>query len=394
MLIKRKFLFPSFMRYINKNIFNNNLTKYLILGNITCDLDSFLSTYLLSLAKTFSLKSTNNLYIPILNCERGELKYRFDIDYLTKLYKLNVNNMLYINDPSIKTLLKKYKNKIILVDHNKVDVNQSKLLNSKNNKIVSIYDHHKDEKYNKSNNIIKHIMYPLGSCSTLISNKFYLSNPLLFNFINPILSISGILIATENFNKKLYNKKWVQLDKFVFNEILYENEHLFPPSFINNRKKYINDYYQKIKKEKYDKVKNLNIGVRGILKKDLKNFEWENGVKAKWSTLQIAYDDIVVKFGERKIIMEMNKICKDSKYNLYIINYKGKSGDKIIYKLYNYSIDQSKYLDFINRLKASLNNRCFNVIRNNEKMITFEVEPSLSRKHFEPYKRSIFYNKK
>ena len=394
MLIKRKFLFPYFMRYINKNIFNNNLTKYLILGNITCDLDSFLSTYLLSLAKTFSLKPTNNLYIPILNCERGELKYRFDIDYLTKLYKLDVNNMLYINDPSIKTLLKKYKNKIILVDHNKVDVNQSKLLNSKNNKIVSIYDHHKDEKYNKSNNIIKHIMYPLGSCSTLILNKFYLSNPLLFNFINPFLSISGILIATENFNKKLYNKKWVQLDKFVFNEILYENEHLFPSSFINNRKKYINDYYQKIKKEKYDKIKNLNIGVRGILKKDLKNFEWENGVKAKWSTLQIVYDDIVAKFGERKIIMEMNKICKDSKYNLYIVNYKGKNGDKIIYKLYNYSIDQSKYLDFIKRLKSSLNNRCFNVIQNNEKMITFEVEPSLSRKHFEPYIRNIFYNKK
>jgi inorganic pyrophosphatase/exopolyphosphatase len=272
-------------------------------------------------------------------------------------------------------------------------VNQSKLLNSKNNKIVSIYDHHQDEKHNKSNNIIKHIMYPLGSCSTLILNKFYLSNPLLFNFINPFLSISGILIATENFNKKLYNKKWVQLDKFVFNEILYENEHLFPPSFINNRKKYINDYYQKIKKEKYDKIKNLNIGVRGILKKDLKNFEWENGVKAKWSTLQIVYDDIVAKFGERKIIMEMNILCKDSKYNLYIINYKGKGGDKIIYKLYNHSIEQSKYLDFIKRLKASLNNRCFNVIHNNEKMITFEVEPSLSRKHFEPYIRSIFNNK-
>ena len=90
----------------------------------------------------------------------------------------------------------------------------------------------------------------------------------------------------------------------------------------------------------------------------------------------------------------MNKICKDSKYNLYIINYKGKSGDKIIYKLYNYSIDQNKYLGFIKRLKTSLNNRCFNVIQNNEKMITFEVEPSLSRKHFEPYIRSIFYNTK
>lgn len=394
MLIKRKFLFPSFMRYINKNIFNNNLTKYLILGNITCDLDSFLSTYLLSLAKTFSLKQTNNLYIPILNCERGELKYRFDIDYLTKLYKLDVNNMLYINDPSIKSLLKKYKNKIILVDHNKVDVNQSQLLNSKNNKIVSIYDHHKDDNHNKTKNIIKHIMYPLGSCSTLILNKFYLNNPLLFNFINPILSLSGILIATENFNKKLYNKKWVQLDKFVFNEILYENENLFPSSFIKNRKKYINDYYQKIKKEKYDKVKNLNIGVRGILKKDLKNFEWENGVKSKWSTLQIGYDEIVTKFGERKIILEMDKICRDSKYNLYIINYKEKNGDKIIYKIYNYSIEQNKYLDFIKRLKTKLNNRCFDIIQNNEKMVTFEVEPSLSRKHFEPYIRSIFYNKK
>lgn len=395
MLVKKNNLFPSFLKYINKNLDNNNLTKYLIFGNITCDLDSFLSTFLLSIAKNYSFKPKNNIYIPILNCERGELKYRFDIDYLTKLYKLNTNNMLYINDYPIKKILQKNNNNIILVDHNKIDVEQSNLINTKNNKIVSIYDHHKVSKinFNNNNKIIKHIIYPLGSCSTLIMNKFYLSNPFLFKFINPLLSLSAILMDTENFNKKLYNKKWVQLDKFVFDEIIYENKKFFSPSFLINKKQYINDYYSKIKNEKYNKAKNINLGIKGILKKDFKNFEWnKNGVKAKWSSLQVGYDDIVNRYGEKKLIEEMDQICQASGNNLIILNYNGKNNDKKIFKIYNYNLEEYKYLYLIHKLKNDLGNRCFEAIKNNEKMYTFKVHPSITRKHFEPFISNVLDN--
>ena len=191
MLSDKKYLFSSFLNYINHNIYNNNITKYLILGNITCDLDSFLSTFLLSIAKNYSFKPKKNLFIPILNCQREKLKNRFDIDYLTKLYKLNTNNMIYINDSIVKTLLSKNNSKLILVDHNTIDIEQKNLL--KENNIISIYDHHKDNNF-KNKKIMKHIYYPLGSCSTLILNKFYLSNPFLFKFINPLLSLSAIII--------------------------------------------------------------------------------------------------------------------------------------------------------------------------------------------------------
>ena len=134
----------------------------------------------------------------------------------------------------------------------------------------------------------------------------------------------------------------------------------------------------------------MNIGIKGILKKDLKNFQWKNGIKAKWSTLQVMYDDIVTNFGEKKLIMEMDKICKDSKNDLYIINYNGKNSDKKIFKLYNYSMEQNNFFKFIKKLRKDLKNKCFKFFENNEKLFTFEVEPSISRKHFEPYIRNIF----
>ena len=385
MIIKKENFFPSFLNYIEKSLNKTNLKKYLILGNVTCDLDSFISTFLLSIAKNFSFIPRNRLYIPILNCERGDLKYRFDIDYLTKLYKLNKQNMFYINDPNIKNLLKKNDNKIILVDHNKLDIEQKELIKNQNNKIVSIYDHHKDSDNKNNPNVIKHIYYPLGSCSTLILNKFFLGNPFLFNYINPLLSISAILMDTENFNKKLFNKKWNQLDKFVFNEILYENK-IKPPYF--KRDLLINKYNKKIKKEKNDISKNYRLGLNGILKKDLKNFIWKSGIKAKWSTIQISFNDLLNKFGYKNLINEMNKVCKSKHYDLYIINtsvkYKGSSAKKFM--IYNYAMAKNKFNNFINNLSQELqkNKFCYEINRDKDKenVVYFIVDPFLSRKHF------------
>ena len=42
------------------------LNKTLVLGNVSCDLDSFLSSYLLSIANNFSKEETNQIYIPII----------------------------------------------------------------------------------------------------------------------------------------------------------------------------------------------------------------------------------------------------------------------------------------------------------------------------------------
>ena len=105
------------------------LNKTFVLGNVSCDLDSFLSSYLLSIANNFSKEETNQIYIPIINCPRKELRYRFDIVYLTKRFNIDIENMIYIDDDFFKRVIRKKKAKFILVDHNKPDLNQRKFIN-------------------------------------------------------------------------------------------------------------------------------------------------------------------------------------------------------------------------------------------------------------------------
>ena len=65
--------------------------KYFILGNSTCDMDSALSAYLLSIGKnirhkcieiddtnTMSLnKEAKEIYVPVINCKRGEYRHEY-----------------------------------------------------------------------------------------------------------------------------------------------------------------------------------------------------------------------------------------------------------------------------------------------------------------------------
>ena len=66
--------------------------KYFILGNSTCDMDSALSAYLLSIGKNIRKRlvviddsnsvsidpSAGEIYLPVLNCPRGEFSSRLD----------------------------------------------------------------------------------------------------------------------------------------------------------------------------------------------------------------------------------------------------------------------------------------------------------------------------
>ena len=159
----------------------NKISKVYILGNTSCDLDSFLSSYLLSFPKNFhgsNLNSASPLYIPLINCRRQELSHRFDINYLCKKYNINTSNFAYFPDKHIQQdLLTNNNAKVILVDHNKPEISQLKLLN---NHVIGGYDHHRDENYSVKGD--KYLKYPLGSCTTLILRKYYLKNAKLFKY--------------------------------------------------------------------------------------------------------------------------------------------------------------------------------------------------------------------
>jgi len=93
------------------DISNNKKNFIFIIGNTTCDMDSFISTLLLSVFKNFlyenknilnkNLKNSKNIYFPIFNCKRSDFCDRLDIFYLLKKYQIETENLLFIDDEKI-----------------------------------------------------------------------------------------------------------------------------------------------------------------------------------------------------------------------------------------------------------------------------------------------------
>ena len=362
---------------------SRHLEKIFVLGNVSCDLDSFLSSYLLSVANNFGKEETSQIYIPIINCPRKELKYRFDIEYIAKRFNVDIENMIYIDDDFFKRQIrKKNKTKFILVDHNKPDITQRKIINESN--IIGIYDHHKDEGLNIEE---KTIIYPLGSCSSLILKKFYENNFYLFNFVHPLFAVSAMLNDTENFDKNLYNKKWTTFDKNIFDLIIYKN-----PNY-NFTQKYINDFFEKINNEKSNVNKNLSLGIDGLLRKDKKNFVWSKNFKAGWSCLEIHLDSVIKKFGKKKLFEKIDEKCLNEGHNIYLINYNDKFLDikakSII--IYNYNLPKEKFQLLNKNFETMITKICYKVEEQyDDDYIKYILNFSISRKHFEPIMRKYF----
>ena len=361
------------------------LERVFVLGNVSCDLDSFLSSYLLSVANNFSKHEINQIYIPIINCPRKELKNRFDLDYLTKRFSIDTENMNYIDDDFFKRQIrKKNKAKFILVDHNRPDLSQRKIINEHN--IIGIYDHHKDEGLNIEE---KTIIYPLGSCSSLILKKFYENNFYLFNFVHPLFAVSAMLNDTENFDKNLYQKKWTNFDKNIFDLIIYKN-----PNF-NYTKEYIDKFFEEINQEKYNEDKNLSIGLEGLLKKDKKNFVWSKNFKAGWSVFEVHFDAVIKRFGKKKFFEKIDEKCLNEGHNIYLINYNDKylgSKAKTI-MIYNYNLPKEQFQLLNKNFQTMISKICYKVEEHyDDDYIKYIMNSSISRKHFEPIMRKYFNN--
>ena len=152
-----------------------------ILGNNTCDMDSALSAYLLSIGKnikhgaiTLSKKGkpsinyeTKKIYLPVLNIKRGTLYYRIDVKYVFDKFGINENNFWYISDDVFNPhhlfcyKYNKYiKTSIILVDHT---ILERQYLSEY---VTGIYDHHLLPFNNNQYKNLKslNIKYPVGSC--------------------------------------------------------------------------------------------------------------------------------------------------------------------------------------------------------------------------------------
>ena len=381
-----------------------------ILGNNSCDMDSALSSYLLSIGKNIKHntitynksndsfifnKNPKHLFLPVLNIKRGTFHQRLDQKYVFDLFKIDENLFWYISDEifdekNLFSLLKNnnIKTNIILVDHSKLCEEQLYL----SDYITEIYDHHQEYKYNFKNLKKAHIKYPLGSCTTLILLDYFFDTfPKCL--INPLFAITALLIDTNKFEKNFYNNRWVDLDRIVYKKIKSEIKS-------NEKKIKARDYYKNIIQIKYDVEKNLELGVEVLLLKDQKQFNW-SGIKIIWSSLQVPYYKMQDKFGINEIISQMysyyiNKTKEEILSQFFITNsnYDEKSRVFTVFNPIKIPIDIE---ELKNSLSFTLKNgfisiNCDDTFEENLKGVIYYIilDKTFTRKNVEPVFKELF----
>ena len=406
----------NYLKEIKKLYENNSslLEIIFILGNNTCDLDSALSAYILSIGENINCgtialskkgkpslnEKAKKLYIPVLNIQRGTLPYRIDVKYIFNKFNIDENDFWYISDSifDIHNLFK-YKNcenkniktNLILVDHT-ILIDEEKYLADY---VIDIYDHHLLTNYSSLyKNLQKmNIRYPVGSCSTLILNDFFCMNKeqdFPINIISPLLAVSAILIDTKKFNDEFYRNRWIDLDKKVYKHI----KKIIKEEYKGIKMK---EYFKEIKDIKHDIQKNLELGIEPLLIKDQKTYNWDNK-KAIWSSFPVSYNDIIKKYGN------------DELFNNILKYYSGKSEEeqKNIFYITNSNLNKKqKLFTLYNPIKLPFNKEeILKEIKNfnNDENINVEVEQTkgeiclitlpdtFSRKSFEPILKKFFGN--
>jgi inorganic pyrophosphatase/exopolyphosphatase len=400
-----KIIRDSYFKLIETNSLKSEIV-YFVMNNSSCDMDSFISSISLAAARnlqedvfTFNnqneleLSSYNNslvnkIYIPLMNCKRGELKNRLDIAFVMKKFKIEEENLFYINDPEVEQYINEnsqnFNFKIILVDHNKLEEKHLHLLD----KVEEIIDHHDDR-----NNILQYknltsktLKFPLGSCSTLILHDYFICNKKIkeniSKIIDPLLLLTALLLDTLNFQKNLYINRWVDMDYYVFESIIQSE---------NISQSVIDQYYNELDSSKYDEDANLNLGIDNLMNKDKKLFKW-GAHYASWSSLQVTYESLINKYEWSKLeeyFMKDKEINKNLNFFITISKFSNKEKSVRIVEIYDYENKLSSIEKFNEHLKTELGDNLLN-LNSQENLIKIYVNESISRKLFEPVLNKYF----
>ena len=410
----------SYLKKLNYLFINSkNLSEItFILGNNTCDLDSAICSYLLSIAlnikeNTIIFDNENNsklninsnkIYLPVLNIKRNTLKYRIDVKYVFDKFNIDENYFWYISDefltkeklfqyPNIKSVYNKINSYIILEDHNLLIEEQNYL----SNYIINIYDHHIITKYNNNypNLQSMYIKLPVGSCSTLILSDFFMDN-FPSKIISPLFALTANLIDSRNFAKDYYGNRWVDLDKKVFNKIKSE---------IKDDSFNMDEYYKEISGIKHNVEKNLELGIEALLTKVQKYYDF-NGFKIIWSAFYISFYDIQKHFGDDEIISNILEYYKNKKNEeikkIFFVTNSPVDKNKELVTIYNPAEVPIEFEEFKNEVEKNNKNYFYSMEKkiykdkdNNEKikgiMYYFVVNHFYTRKQIEPILQKICY---
>jgi hypothetical protein len=338
-------------------------------------------------------KEAEFIHIPLMNCKRGELKTRLDINYLMKKFEINEEDLFYVNDEDVLNDLNNSNSSIILVDHNVLNPSQSNY----SDRVVEIYDHHFDNSSEKiyKNLTKKNIIYPLGSCSTLILLENFIidqsHNKILFKIFDPLFLISALLLDSDIFKQELYENRWVNMDFYVYKKIIDGN---FKSCDVDSFE--IQEFYNKLSNAKFDEDMNLSLGVENLMDKDKKSFKWGE-IICEWSSLQVPLKSITKMYGWNSVINYFeNSKLKIENVSLYLTlsKYTRKEENYKILTIYDFN-RKIEFLDFSKFCEVEFGEKLKNLkLKKNleNKIIKIYFDQIFSRKLLEPI-LSKYFNK-
>ncbi|CAH0546824.1 unnamed protein product [Brassicogethes aeneus] len=144
----------------------------LIIGNESCDLDSTVSSLVLSffihLVKYCNMPQ-NALTLPVINISKESFKDKTENNFLLKKFNIDLNNIVFRDEINFEELINTKSFYTILVDHHMLSLNDKVLKNT----VKLIYDHRpKDSEMDWDTQKVSINIEQVGSCATLISDLF------------------------------------------------------------------------------------------------------------------------------------------------------------------------------------------------------------------------------
>jgi inorganic pyrophosphatase/exopolyphosphatase len=365
------------------DIYKRNIDERIniCLGNVSCDMDSAVGAILLA----YYLTRKNNYYndygnyeifwIPVINCPRGELEARIDINLHIKKYGIDINNLIYINDLDISHYSRHNLLSLALIDHNKLDYSQEEWSKS----VQIIIDHHVD--LNVHNDIDKTVVF-CGSACSLAMNLIFKNGfeDILTSEICKFFS-GAILLDTENFKPSLKNTKWSEIDQ---------------EAFLNINRIIFGEYYQGLISMKTDRKANIELGLDLILKKDYKNYVWGLNEKKNVAGISVCFNtfhDIMTQFGVETLKKKLNERIEKQNLNIHLVITQTYNGSHAFREIMIFDRDTSR-LEKVSELfekncPYALEKKKFTGLKGNFSFFFFKDE-SVSRKKVEPIFQEIF----
>lgn len=223
------------------------------MGNVSVDMDSVVGSLILSYYYNLKFKE---VYVPVVNCKRSFFPIKLDINMHLAQHKLP--EMIFFGDDINQAGTIEKVQEVTLIDHNKLDVTQEALLNTRVRRIV---DHHVDNNLYSEQLIEKQIEL-IGSAATLAIERILKEFPEVIDAELAHFLKAPILLDSYHFEPSLKDSKWTEKDLEIYKRLDQISEGAETSRVMFDR------LFNAIT----DIDMNLSLGIENLLIKDFKTY--------------------------------------------------------------------------------------------------------------------------